>query len=479
MYQLYLGGDDEAERQVGPLHTVVVGLNYRTAPVEIREKFAVAEEKLAEALTRLKQIDSIMECVIVATCNRTEIYAVVDHLQICGYEIRSFLEEWFEIPRREFAKYLYIYEDRDALKHLMRVTSGLDSMVIGETQILGQVRQAFFEAQKQGATSRIFNHLFQQALTFAKRAHTQTGIGEQAVSISYAAVELGKSIFGSFQDKTVMIIGAGKMGELTGKHLIANGAERIIVANRTRERAAVLADKFQAEVCSLDALTAKLTEIDVLISSTGAGEWLLTKEQLAAVLPKRGDRQLFLIDISVPRNLDPAIQELPNVHLYDIDDLEGIVEENMEQRRKEAEKVEQMIEEEIKAHEYWFKTLHVGPVIRALQDKSRVIHEETLESLFNKLPELNDHERKVIHKLTGSIITQILQDPIARIKEMAAENNGDELVDAFVRIFALEQEAETTRSRSTSKAAANGQRTRPKDEHIEVELPLEEMVAGS
>jgi len=425
---------------VSPLHTVVVGLNYRTAPVEIREKFAVSEGDLSEALNRLKETKSVLECVIVATCNRTEIYAVVDRLNICGHDIRTFLEQWFEIPRKEFVKYLYIYEDRDAVKHLLRVASGLDSMVIGETQILGQVREAFFAAQKLGTTSRIFNHLFQQTLTFAKRAHTQTAIGESAVSISYAAVELAKKIFGSFQDKTVMIVGAGKMGELTGKHLLASGADKIIVANRSQQRAAELAEKFQAETCSLDEIEDRIQETDVLISSTGAGKWLLTKEQMAVIVPGREHRPLFMIDISVPRNLDPAIQELPNVHLYDIDDLEGIVEENMEQRRKEAEKIEQMIEEEISAHEYWFKTRHVGPVLRALQEKSSSIHEGTLESLYNKLPELDERQRKVIHKLTKSIITQILQDPISNIKEMAAESNGGEMVEAFARIFSLEDE---------------------------------------
>lgn len=423
---------------MSPLHTIVVGLNYRTAPVEIREKFAIADEQLAEALRRLKTTKSILECVIVATCNRTEIYAVVDRLNICGHDIRCFMEEWFEIPRREFAKYLYIYEDRECLKHLMRVASGLDSMVIGETQILGQVRDAFFEAQRLGTTSTIFNHLFQQTITFAKRAHTQTSISESAVSVSYAAVELGKQIFGSFQGKTVMIVGAGKMGELTGKHLMSYGVERIIVANRTMERAAQLADRFGAEACLLADIPSRIPETDVLISSTGAQDWLLTKEQLATVMPKREDRPLFMIDISVPRNLDPAIGELPNVYLYDIDDLEGIVEENLEHRRQEAEKIEAMIEQEISAHEYWFKTLHVGPVIRALQDKARTIHEDTLTSLYNKLPDLDGHARKVIDKLTRSIVTQLLQDPIARIKEMAADSNGDEMVDAFVKIFALE-----------------------------------------
>lgn len=472
-------------RRVNPLHTIVVGLNYRTAPVEIREKFAVTEEQLAEALKQLKQSKNIQECVIVATCNRTEIYAVVNRLHICAHDIRTFLEEWFKIPGKEFAKYLYIYEDRDAVKHLLRVTCGLDSMVIGETQILGQVREAFFAAQRLGMTSKIFNHLFQQALAFAKRAHTQTAIGEQAVSISYAAVELGKKVMGSFTDKTVMILGAGKMGELTGKHLAAAGAKKIIVANRTLERAQELAAKFSAETCLMEEITERIAETDILICSTGAQEWVLTKEQLSGVMPLREERPLFMIDISVPRNLDPAIAELTNVHLYDIDDLEGIVEDNLEQRRREAEKIEAMIEREISEHEYWFKTLHVGPVIRALQDKSRSIHDETLQSLYNKLPELNDRQRKVIHKLTRSIVNQMLQDPITRLKELAAEEEGEEAVEIFTRIFALEDQLED-RKQKGRRRGETGDAGRPLppankqgDSQAETAYPLEEMVAGS
>src|SRR5690606_26918040 len=211
------------------MHIVVVGLNYRTAPVEVRERFALAEEQLTDALTTLNATMSIMECVIVATCNRTEIYAVVERPQICGHDVRWFMEKWFGLPREQFTNYLYMYEDRAAIEHLFKVTSGLDSMIIGETQILGQVRSAFFEAQRLQTTGTIFNMLFKQAVTVAKRAHSETKIGELAVSVSYAAVELGKHIFGSFNQKSVVVFGAGETGELTAKHLHSNGASRIQV----------------------------------------------------------------------------------------------------------------------------------------------------------------------------------------------------------------------------------------------------------
>lgn len=420
------------------MHIVTVGLNYKTAPVEIRERFSISSEQLADAMQKLKQTKSILECVIVATCNRTEIYAVVDRLQVCGHYIRTFMEEWFGVPIKDFAGHLYIREDQAAMEHLMRVTSGLDSMVIGETQILGQIRDAFLLAQKEKTTGTLFNQLFKQAITMAKRAHAETSIGEHAVSVSYAAVELGKRIFGSFKDKHVMIVGAGKMSELTVKHLHANGAARITVVNRTLSRAQELAAKFKGDACTLDEMHERLKDTDIMISSTGASDFVLNRNQAESVMSKRRSSPLFLIDIAVPRDLDPTINGLSNVFLYDIDDLEGIVESNIELRRLESQKIERMIAVELEEYDAWYKTLSVVPVIRALQEKSAAVHEEVMENLWRKLPDLDEHERKVIRKLTKSIVNQMLHDPILQIKDMAAERSGDEAVEMFSRIFALE-----------------------------------------
>lgn len=427
------------------MHIIAVGLNYRTAPVEVRERFAIAERELPEALKQLIHTKSIMECVIVATCNRTEMYAVVDRHHLCGHYIRSFMEKWFNLPRQHFTNHLYMYEDNKAIEHLFRVTSGLDSMVIGETQILGQVRDAFLQAQQLKTTGTLFNHLFKQALTMAKRAHTETSIGESAVSVSYAAVELGKRIFGQFNKKTVMVLGAGETGELTAKHLYSGGAERVIVANRTYERAALIADKLGGEACSMEEAADRLHEADIVISSTGAQNYVLTRQQVAEAMKRRKSKSLFMIDIAVPRDLDPSIAAVDNVFLYDIDDLEGIVESNLEQRRQEAAKIESMITAEIDQFEQWYKTLGVVPLIRALQTKAAGIHEETMNSLTNKLPDLDEHELKVIRKLTKSIVNQMMQDPILRIKEMAGEKRADEAMDMFVKLFALEEEMAKTR----------------------------------
>ncbi|WP_054027217.1 glutamyl-tRNA reductase [Bacillus sp. FJAT-28004] len=427
------------------MHIIAVGLNYRTAPVEVREQFAFAERDLPEALTQLIQTQSIMECVIVATCNRTELYAVVDRHHLCGHYIRSFMEKWFKLPRQHFTNHLYMYEDEKAIEHLFRVTSGLDSMVIGETQILGQVKTAFQLAQQQKTTGTVFNMLFKQGVTMAKRAHSETSIGESAVSVSYAAVELGKRIFGQFNKKTVMVIGAGETGELTAKHLYTNGADRVVVVNRTYERATQLADKFNGIAWSMEEAVDRLHEADIIISSTGSSEYVLTRKQVAAAMQRRKAKPLFMIDIAVPRDLDPSIAAVDNVFLYDIDDLEGIVESNLAHRRQEAAKIEAMITEEIEVFEQWYKTLGVVPLIRTLQSKAAGIHEETMNSLTNKLPDLGEHELKVIRKLTKSIVNQMMQDPILRIKEMAGEKRADEAMDMFVKLFALEEGLAKTR----------------------------------
>ncbi len=422
------------------MHLIVVGLNYRTAPVEIRERFALSEREMPLALQALRQTTGILEGVIVATCNRTEIYAVVDRLQLCGHYIRSFMEQWFSIPRQQFNNHLYMYEDDRAVQHLFRVASGLDSMIIGETQILGQVRDAFLLAQEERATGTLFNRVFKQAITLAKRAHSSTSIGENAVSVSYAAVELGKRIFGRFDDKKVMIVGAGKMSELTAQHLHANGAKEVFVVNRTVDKARELAGKFQGEAMTMERAIERLAEMDIVISSTGADRFVLNRKDVEAAMASRKKKPLFLIDIAVPRDVEPACGDLPNVFLYDIDDLEGIVETNLAKRRQEAAIIEEMIELEQEAYSQWYATLGVSPLIRALQEKAAAIHDSTLESLVRKLPELDERQLKVIRKLTKSIVNQVIHDPILRIKELAAEKRSDEAMKLFMQLFALEEE---------------------------------------
>ncbi|GGD03346.1 glutamyl-tRNA reductase [Pontibacillus salipaludis] len=424
------------------MHILVAGLNYKTAPVEIREKVTFSEDELAKAMEALNQQKSVLENVIISTCNRTEIYAVVDQLHTGRYYIKQFLSQWFNIDKEEFSPFLSIYESDGALEHLYRVTCGLDSMVLGETQILGQMKQAFLRAQEAGTTGTIFNQLFKQAVTLAKRSHNETEIGENAVSVSYAAVELAKKIFGDLMNKHVVILGAGKMGELAAKNLHGSGVKQVTVMNRTFEKAEQLAAQFRGQAKPINELSSVLEKADILISSTGANDYVLTKQHLESAHKKRKGLPLFLVDIAVPRDLDPAIDELDSVFLYDIDDLQGIVDANLEARKEAAEAIEVMIEGEIVAFKEWLQTLGVVPVISALRQKALTIQADTMKSIERKMPDLTEREKKVLSKHTKSIINQMLKQPILQAKEYSAQPNADQSLDMFMQIFGIEEEVQ-------------------------------------
>ncbi|MBT2697884.1 glutamyl-tRNA reductase [Bacillus sp. ISL-40] len=421
------------------MHTLVIGINYKTAPVEIRERLSFNEADLAEAIKKLNTKKSILENIILSTCNRTEIYAVVDQLHTGRYYIKEFLSEWFGIEQKEFSPFLFVYEDDGAVDHLFNVTCGLNSMVLGETQILGQVRTSFMLAQEVGTTGTVFNQLFKQAITVAKRAHSETDIGANAISVSYAAVELAKKIFGSLANKHVLIFGAGKMGELAAQNLHGNGVKKVTVINRTYEKAQDLANRFSGKARTLAELEKSLAEADILISSTGAKDFVISKEMMVKVEKKRKGKPLFMVDIAVPRDLDPRIAELENVFLYDIDDLEGIVEANLQERKKAAEKIMLMIEKEIVEFKQWLGMLGVIPVISALREKAHVIQSETMVSLERKLPNLSERDLKVLNKHTKSIINQLLKDPILQAKELAARPDANQAMDLFMKIFNIEE----------------------------------------
>jgi len=431
------------------MHIIVVGLNYKTAPVEIREKLSFQPAELAGAMKQLKTQKSVLENIIISTCNRTEIYAVVDQLHTGRHFVKAFLSEWFGIAKEEFTPFLNIFEDDGAIEHLFKVTCGLHSMVVGETQILGQVRSSFLLAQEENTIGTVFNELFKQSVTLAKRAHSETEIGANAVSVSYAAVELSKKIFGNLENKHVLILGAGKMGELAAQNLHGNGVKKVTVMNRTFEKAKELANKFSGVAKPLSELQCALVEADILISSTGAQGYVLTKDTMQYVERLRKGRPLFMVDIAVPRDLDPAIADLDNVFLYDIDDLEGIVEANMKERQKAAERIELMIEADIVAFKQWLGTLGVVPVISALRKKALSIQADTMVSIERKLPNLSDREKKVLNKHTKSIINQLLRDPILTAKELAAEPNAEESLQLFMKIFDIEESVQTEREAQT------------------------------
>ncbi len=421
------------------MHIIGISVNYKTAPVEIRERLTFNETDLGEAIERLQTKKSILENVILSTCNRTEIYAVVDQLHTGRYYIKEFLSEWFGLEQDEFSPYLTYYEEDAAVEHLFKVSCGLDSMILGETQILGQVRTAFFQAQELATTGTVFNHLFKQALTIAKRGHSETDIGANAVSVSYAAVELAKKIFGALDHQHVLIFGAGKMGELAAQNLHGSGVRKVTVINRTYEKAVDLAARFDGQARVLEELESAMIDADILISSTGAKDFVITKETVEKVIKHRKGKPLFMVDIAVPRDLDPQIAELENVFLYDIDDLEGIVEANLQERKKAAEKIMLLIEKEIVEFKQWLGMLGVVPVISALREKALAIQAETMVSIERKIPHLSEHDKKVLNKHTKSIINQLLKDPILQAKEMAAGPDADKALDLFMKIFNIEE----------------------------------------
>lgn len=443
------------------MHTIVVGLNYKTAPVEIREKLSFIESELPKAMEALQKEKSILENVIVSTCNRTEIYAVVDQLHTGKYYVKKFLSKWFDIPIEDFSSHLFIREEDGALEHLFKVTAGIDSMVLGETQILGQVRKSFLDGQEIGTTGTVYNQLFKQAVTFAKRAHSETAIGENAVSVSYAAVELAKKIFGTLKHKHVAILGAGKMGELAIQNLYGSGVGKVTVINRTFEKAESLAAKFDGEARSMKELQCSLLEADILITSTGATDYVIDYGLMEFVEKLREGRPLFMVDIAVPRDIDPRVGDLPNVFLYDIDDLQGIVEANLAERQRAANEITDMIHDEIVQFKDWFATLGVVPVISALRKKASRIQEETMASIENKMPNLTERERKVLSKHTKSIINQLLKEPILQAKELANSSNANEQLRLFQQIFGIEEEVqeEVISAQKKEKARAEAARS--------------------
>lgn len=420
------------------MQLLVVSLNYQLAPVEIREKFSFQERELKQAMVALRDKQSILENVIISTCNRTEIYAVVDHVRRGEDYIKRFLATWFHLPIDEFASYLVMHQNSDAVRHLFRVTCGLDSLIVGETQILGQVRSSFLLAQENKVTGVIFNTLFKQAITLGKKAHTETNIGKNAISISYAAVQLAKQAFSSLSTSNAVIVGAGKMGELAAKHLVSQKINHLTIVNRTFEKAKTLAGKYNGIAVPLENLEDALMDADIVISSTGAKEYIISAEMVRRVRGKRSKQALLMTDIAVPRDIDAGVRNIEGVLLYDIDGLEGIIESNLDEREVEAEKIEEMIEQDIKEFENWLTTLEAIPVITALREKSMNIQAKTMESIERKLPSLSEREKKVVNKLTKSIVNQILRDPIIKAKEIANDPMAEMKLQVFKEIFQIE-----------------------------------------
>ena len=424
------------------MHLTLVGLSHKTAPVEIREKLTFPAHRQEEALSLLTSTPAVSEAVIVSTCNRTEIYAVTAADVDGPAAVIDFLAEYHDLDRHELVRYLYIVEGEAVVRHLFRVVASLDSMVVGEAQILGQVKEAYEYAFEAGACQRIFNKLFRQSFEVGKRVRNETEIGENAVSISYAAVELAKKVFDSLNGRCVLVIGAGKMSELTARHLVSNGVRKVLVANRTYERAVELAHRFSGEAIEYDHLFERMVEADIVISSTAATEYVVRKEHVAEHRRARKGRPLFFIDIAVPRDIDPSVNDLNDVYVYDIDSLNGVVETNLEERMREAERAEVIIGEEMGEFERWLESLEVVPTVAAMRAKAEQIRLAELERAMKRLGGLSDKEMQTVEALTCSIVNKMLHGPTERLKKVSTEKDGYEYVEAARFLYGLDTNPE-------------------------------------
>lgn len=417
---------------------LVTGLNHKTATIEIREKVAFDGPKLEEGLKGLLKSQVIEGAVILSTCNRVELYLQTINIDSARKYVLDFLAEFHKANLSELEESLYMFFDKEAVRHVFKVASSLDSMIVGEPQILGQVKDAFEYALQRKYTGLLLNKLFKKAISVAKRVRTETRIAENAVSISYAAVELAKKIFTDLSEKTFMLLGAGEMAELAVRHLINNGVKEVAVANRTYERGVELANQFCGRAVRFEQFKEELVYTDIIICSTGAPTYILYKNEMQSIMKKRKHKPVFIIDISVPRNIDPEINRIDNVYLYDVDDLQGVVDANMLERKKEAEKAERIINEEVEKFMKWIESLDAVPTIVALRNFAEQIKNAELERLMNRIGEIDERQRKLIETTINAVVNKILHPPTVALKD--DREDRDVLIATIKILYGLEEE---------------------------------------
>jgi glutamyl-tRNA reductase len=420
----------------------IIGVNHRTASISVRERLVFADERLDDANRRLCGLDGIDEGAIVCTCNRVEVVVCAHGGESSIQHVTHFLRDEQEDPAESIEPHLYIYRGREAVRHVFRVASSLDSMVLGEPQILGQLKDFYARAASVGSAGVVLHRCFHKAFSVAKRVRTETGVGGRAVSVSSAAVELASKIFDRLEDKTAMLIGAGKMGELAARHLLRQGVGGMIVTNRTFDRAVELAREFRATPVPFESFPKYLQLADIVIGSTASTEFVLTETMVGEALRERKYRPVFCIDMSVPRNFDPRINELDNVYLYDIDDLGKVTEDNLGERAREADKAERLVMTEVESFWRWLGHLEVVPTIVALREKVEAIRRGELEKTLNSLKDLSPREREALESMTAAIVNKILHVPITRLKQ--PDHRAEAFyVDATRRLFDLENADES------------------------------------
>ena len=412
----------------------LIGINHKTAPVEVRERLAIPDSRLGEAMKRLAEHPGVDEGLILCTCNRVEL---ITRSNNGNADLRGFIREYFRLEPSAYEPHLYEYRENEAVRHLFRVTSSLDSMIVGEPQILGQVKVAYTTARGVGTVHSRLDHLFTRAFAVAKRVRTETAIGSSSVSVASVAVELARKIFGSLKGKHVYLVGAGKMSELAARHLIANGASSIFVANRTFERAARMANAFNGQAIHFNELYETCDRADIVITSTGAPAAIFRKEHGERFMSRRKGRPMFFIDIAVPRDIDPAMNQVDGIFLYDIDDLQQAVASGMADRANEAKRAEAIVDTEVEGFDTRLRALDVVPTIIALQEQLEVIRRDEIERARTRLGDLTPEQEQALESLTRGIVNKIVHPPISVLKASAAGTDVHEMVDLVHRVFNL------------------------------------------
>jgi len=433
----------------------LIGVNHKSAPLEIRERLAIPESRLPDTCRELTAYPGIEEGMVISTCNRVE---VVTHTVNGHADLRGFLHDHFHLKPEELDAHLYEFREKDAVRHIFRVAASLDSMVVGEAQILGQVKEAYATARAVGAVRGQLDQLFSRAFAVAKRVRTETAVGSSSVSIASVAVELAKKIFGSLHGKNVFIVGAGKMSELAARHLMAHGCGSIFVANRTYERAIGLAQKFDGQAIKFEDLYSTCDRADIVITSTGAPHAIFRREHGEQFLARRKNRPMFFIDIAVPRDVSQDMAKLDGIFAYDIDDLQQAVSSHVADRRKEAERAEEIIAGEVERFEARLQTLDVVPTIVSLQDHLETIRQAEIDRVRGRMGQLTPEQEMAVEALTRGIINKVMHTPITTLKSAARESEATTVVDVVRRLFNLQVKGKEAGDPAAAKKAEVGTR---------------------
>jgi len=426
----------------GKRYIVAIGLNHKTAPVEVRERLAFSSEDTPKVLEAMGQDACVDEIALFSTCNRVEFLLATKEAPKAVEAVKDFMAEFKNTPRHTFEQALYVYHGDEAVRHIFRVAASLDSMVVGEPQILGQIKESYLHACDYRTCGVVLNRLMHRSFSVAKRVRTETGIGDHAVSISYAAVELGRKIFGELEGKAVLLLGAGEMAELAVEHLANNRAQPIFVANRTFERGLELAERFRGTAIRFEEVRDYLRQVDIVISSTGAPGYILVRDDFKGLMRARRNRPLFFIDIAVPRDIDPEINRINNVYVYDIDDLKTAIQENIDERQQEALRGERIVDAAVIQFRRWFQSLDVVPTVIALRDKMEEIRQKELKKTFGSLSAASEEDRAAIDRLTAALVNKILHGPTVFLKQSAHKDEKSLYVDMTRRLFSLDEPGE-------------------------------------